>query len=244
MATPLHDIFTKCVVKAVELQLQKLGLNESKPEVASLAQSIEDFATSRLFVQNETHRSKHAPDGSFYRVGAKYPPLVIETSFTQKRQDLPRLANEYIAGSSGNIKMMIGLDIQYRQNKRATVSVWEPKIGTENGVTYQYVEKTVDNEVSSPPEAGLALVIPLSVFLFPHDAPLSDVAISIPFTTLHSCLEGAEVRHQFTISGFTQPHCLLPWRWRERTLEEQLKDEDEAQFVASERRAERVASEE
>jgi hypothetical protein len=58
---------------------------------------------------------------------ADYPGIVIETSFSQKRKDLPKLAEDYILGSIGNITVVIGLDIEYWKAKRATFSMWRPE---------------------------------------------------------------------------------------------------------------------
>jgi hypothetical protein len=41
--------------------------------------------------------------------------------------DLARLADDYILGSDGNIRVVIGLDINYRR-KMATLSIWGPRI--------------------------------------------------------------------------------------------------------------------
>jgi hypothetical protein len=37
---------------------------------------------------------KHSPDGSFKHVEAKYPGVVIEISYIQKKKDLPLLASD------------------------------------------------------------------------------------------------------------------------------------------------------
>jgi len=41
------------------------------------------------------------------------------------------LADDYICGSDGNIAVVLGLDIEYHsRSKRATVSVWRPRMST------------------------------------------------------------------------------------------------------------------
>ena len=93
-------------------------------------------------------QAKHSPDSSFARIDKKSPHLIIETSFSQKRKDLPRLADDYILGSHGNVKLVLGLDIEYRNTKTATVSVWEYEEGIEeDGVRYISVKKIVDEKV-------------------------------------------------------------------------------------------------
>jgi hypothetical protein len=65
---------------------------------------------------------------------------------TQKRKDLPRLADDYILGSDGNICAVIGLDIEYR-GKMATLSVWRPRFSiNEDGEEELEDEQTVINQ--------------------------------------------------------------------------------------------------
>jgi hypothetical protein len=51
----------------------------------------------------------------------------MEVSYTQKRQDLPLLARDYIIGSRGIIKVVVGIDVEYT-GKKATLSVWRPQV--------------------------------------------------------------------------------------------------------------------
>lgn len=60
---------------------------------------------------------------------ADYPGIVIQTSFSQKRKDLPKLAEDYILGSIGNITVVIGLDIEYWK-----LNVLHSQCGDRNGV--------------------------------------------------------------------------------------------------------------
>ena len=52
--------------------------------------------------------------------------VVVEISYMQNRKDLAKLAWDYITYSYGDIKMVIGLDLQY-DTKEATVAVWRPR---------------------------------------------------------------------------------------------------------------------
>jgi hypothetical protein len=51
---------------------------------------------------------------------------VIEVAHSQRRKNLDYLADDYILGSDGKIRMMIGLDLDYPGvvSKRATLSVY------------------------------------------------------------------------------------------------------------------------
>jgi hypothetical protein len=49
------------------------------------------------------------------------------------RKDLRSLADEYIIYSNGNIKAMVGLDLDYGTAKEARIAVWEPSYTKEEG---------------------------------------------------------------------------------------------------------------
>ena len=73
---------------------------------------------------------------------------MIEVSFSQKRKDLARLADDYILGSDGNIRAVVCLDIEYKGSKEATLSVWRPHFETnEAGVKELVSQQTVTNQV-------------------------------------------------------------------------------------------------
>jgi hypothetical protein len=69
--------------------------------------------------------STHEPDRTFIHTDAQWPGVVIEVVFSQKEKDLRDLAEKYILGSDGNICVVIGLNIEYRNSTQATVSVWQ-----------------------------------------------------------------------------------------------------------------------
>lgn len=86
-----------------------------------------DLVTSR------PDRSKHCPDAAYAHKRARFPGLVIEASHSQKSKDLPRIADNYILGSNGNIKMVVGLDLAYgKRSKLAKASIWRSKLTNVN----------------------------------------------------------------------------------------------------------------
>jgi hypothetical protein len=56
----------------------------------------------------------HEPDAAFIHLDAQWPCIVLEVSFSQKEKELNDLAEDYILGSDGNIRVVIGLNIVER----------------------------------------------------------------------------------------------------------------------------------
>ncbi|KAI9768153.1 MAG: hypothetical protein M1839_004180 [Geoglossum umbratile] len=255
MNTGTHEIFTARVVEEIISRRQQAQADISRPDIAAIARDINFDAHTSIElrgVNSDESYGHRSPDAAFRHNDARYPSIVIETSFSQKRKDLPRLADHYIPGSYGNIKMVIGLDIEYRNSKRATVSVWESDMGLdEDGTPYLRAKKTVDdesfrNDDSSPASSGASLHFPISAFVNQGTAPNplpSDAAISIPYATLYTFLEHAERSHQKVkgLGYMIEPPPGLKRVWRPSTPEEQLEDDDKARFAASEDEAERKA---
>ena len=75
-----------------------------------------------------TGRTPRYPPLLPIRPYAKYPGVVIEVLYAQKRKDLAIIAEDYILGSNGDIRAIIGIDVEYRGSKKATLSVWRPGV--------------------------------------------------------------------------------------------------------------------
>jgi hypothetical protein len=77
----------------------------------------------------------HHPDESFAHKDAEVECVILEVSYSQQRQDLLFLADEYILGSHGRTQVVIGIDIEYREEKgkEARVTVWRPRYIEEDG---------------------------------------------------------------------------------------------------------------
>jgi hypothetical protein len=144
MPTAIHEIVIRRVAREIILQLNSIAArNDASGEFAG---NIEDSGSTRLTFPGSDY-GPHDPDASFRHLGARYPGVIIEVSYSQKRKDLPRLADDYILGSDGNIRAVIGLDIEYR-GKMATLSVWRPRFSiNEDGEEELEAEQTVVNQV-------------------------------------------------------------------------------------------------
>lgn len=131
MPTRLHETFIARVAEEIVRRLRTIA-GGSDP-AADFARGVHDARSSRLTLDadedddGETAPDRHEPDSSFHHSDAQYPGVVVEVSYSQKRKDLARLADAYILGSNGNIRVVVGLDIEYRGTKKATISVWRPQ---------------------------------------------------------------------------------------------------------------------
>ena len=113
------------VRKELELQLETVARGHGPS--AEFARCIECWSSSTITFE-ESEYDKHDPDTQFGHSQAQYPGVIIEVSYSQKRKRLERLAEEYILGSNGDVRVVIGLDIEYRGSKKGTVSMWRPQI--------------------------------------------------------------------------------------------------------------------
>jgi hypothetical protein len=144
MPTTLHERVIQYVV--AEIVLQRNSIRERNDSSGEFARNIEIGGSPTLTFPDPDY-GPHVPDGSFQHSKAQYPGVIIEVSYSQKRKDLPRLADDYILGSDGNIRAVIGLDIEYR-GKMATLSVWRPRVLINNdGSEELQAEQTIINQV-------------------------------------------------------------------------------------------------
>jgi hypothetical protein len=73
----------------------------------------------------------HGPDASFKHLKAKHPGVVNEVSCSQKKRDLQRLNDDYILGSDGSMRLVVGIHICHNK-KGATMSTWQPRFQINN----------------------------------------------------------------------------------------------------------------
>jgi hypothetical protein len=96
------------------------------------------LATTIKFPTAHTSLSQRKdPDLSykFLQEGCKFPGLVIEVAWSQRKLDLERLAKRYIEGSNGDIRTVVGVNLNdiyhARRNEgtaTATFSVWRAEL--------------------------------------------------------------------------------------------------------------------
>ncbi|KFY69202.1 hypothetical protein V496_00433 [Pseudogymnoascus sp. VKM F-4515 (FW-2607)] len=206
MPTATHERFITKLVHEITRQLETLA-SADRPS-SDFARQIDACGSTTIRFPDDYGR--HDPDGSFAHTQAQFPGVVFEVSYSQKRRDLGRLADDYILGSDGNVRAVVGLDIEYQGNGRsrgksilskvATLSVWRPKITVDDdGEELSAHQEVVDVEFrdkdgvsNSSPDAGISLRIddfaPTALHPF---SPMSE-EILIPATTLAEFLADAE----------------------------------------------------
>lgn len=169
MPTNTHEVFGASVVDEIQTQLKRIGAGTT--EEAEFAKVIKHLGSPRLqFPADEAsdeeviddgkeeereHLSKynvHEPDAAFGLYDAQWPGVVIEVSYSQKSKMLKDLAEDYILGSNGNIRVVVGLEIEYRQSKKATLSIWRPQyVEHEDGQQDLVSTETVWSQVTYSP---------------------------------------------------------------------------------------------
>ncbi|KAH0548093.1 hypothetical protein GP486_008173 [Trichoglossum hirsutum] len=157
MTTVTHDLFTRQFAQNISGQLRTIA-DQVPDSLAQIVRSIRDQGHGRMFLwrgnPNRDRRDvgQHCPDGAFRHLTANYPRVVFEVSLSQTRKDLEYLADAYIVDSCGEVKVVIGLDLEYRHTKESRVRVWRPKVVTtemgerflESELTFSEVENTVN----------------------------------------------------------------------------------------------------
>lgn len=100
--------------------------------MGEFASRIESARSSRILLRERTSETgeicyplRRQPDEQFQYRSAAYPGVVIEVSYSQDGKNLRRLAQDYILYSNGDIKLVIGIDIN--DAKDCTVSLWRPR---------------------------------------------------------------------------------------------------------------------
>jgi len=125
MPTGVHETFLNEVVDDLKRQLASIA---SRPS-AGFAQNIKAHRSTTISF-GDSEYGDHQPDDQFQYSDSPYPGVIIEVSYSQKRKMLGRLADDYILGSDGDTRVVVGLDIGYGGSKKATLSVWRARIGS------------------------------------------------------------------------------------------------------------------
>ena len=148
MPSNLHEYFCARVVRNICKQLDDITALDGS--AATHARNVEPGGSPTLKLpSNQAGKyDLHDPDATFYYKDTRWPRIIIEVSYPQKRKALKDLAEKYILGSNGNISAVIGLDVEYKISKQATLSVWRSKFKVKpDGQRYLFASQTVVDEV-------------------------------------------------------------------------------------------------
>ena len=65
--------------------------------------------------EDDGRKFKRMPNVRFHHEDAAWPSVVIEVSYSQKRKSLIDLAENYLLASDGGIRVMVGIDLEYKK---------------------------------------------------------------------------------------------------------------------------------
>ncbi|EMD86585.1 hypothetical protein COCC4DRAFT_200428 [Bipolaris maydis ATCC 48331] len=238
MPHEIHERFIDKVEGGIRTQIQTIALGSGK--LAEFAKRVNSSRSAEI--RFEDSKSKYHPDASFRHDIVKYPGVVIEVAFSQKKTLLNKLAEDYLMESNGNIRVVICLKLPYPKTLReATLSVWRPRISeTRDGYMLESVEEVKDqvfrDDQGNPvDDSGLQLY--LSDFACKTFANKEledeDAQICISGKTLYEYIKYAED----SVQGAQYVELLDPIirkRKRQTTPEEEILSSDEAKYAKQE----------
>ncbi|KAF9765564.1 hypothetical protein IL306_002139 [Fusarium sp. DS 682] len=124
MPSSTHNYFATYFRDEIYKELNKIASSRSD-EAKPFAENVVSALGSRIFLaetDDEDDPIKRKPDIQFHYPGTRYPSMVVKVSYSQDSKDLRRLTQDYILYSNGNIKLVIGIDLNYR-DKPSTVTL-------------------------------------------------------------------------------------------------------------------------
>ncbi|TWU72827.1 hypothetical protein ED733_001653 [Metarhizium rileyi] len=128
MPSPIHSYVASFFQQEVSTELNN-ALTNCTNEAKSIAKKIISVQDCRVYLKetgDDNGPTKREPDIQFQYSDTTYPSVIGEVSYSQDGKDLRALAQDYILYSDGEVKLVIGLDLNYR-NEPSTVSLWRPK---------------------------------------------------------------------------------------------------------------------
>ncbi|KHN94123.1 uncharacterized protein MAM_08053 [Metarhizium album ARSEF 1941] len=128
MPSPVHEFFANILALNLQIQLHRIATQDNDTGTFASRIRIGGSATIQLAEgDSELFQTiQRQPDAQFRHANTQYPGVVIEVSYSQDGKNLRKLAQDYILYSNGDIKAVIGININYT-GKESTVSPWRPK---------------------------------------------------------------------------------------------------------------------
>ena len=147
MPTEIHERFIDAVEDDIRSQLKTIQNGSGKK--SEFAQKLHSARSTeiRFDASALSSRSKYEPDASFRHKGAKYPGVIVEVAYSQKKSCLGRLAENYILDSNASVRAVVCVHIEYgnKESRKATLSVWRPElVTTDDRLELRAVEEVAD----------------------------------------------------------------------------------------------------
>ncbi|KAI9770759.1 MAG: hypothetical protein M1840_003009 [Geoglossum simile] len=255
MPTSRHEYLIEGAENAIRCELNRIRCGSDK--AALFAQKVLLARSTDIYFPVDdaptTTESKHVPDASFRHADAKYPGIIIEVSYSQKRKDLGRLAEEYLLDSDASVRVVIGFDIEYggKGSRKAALLVWRTRVfHTDDGDELRVVQEIADEvfrDDQGNPTDHQGLRLQLSDFacegLTEDLVGDEDQEILLPTQQLCQYLTAAE--DEMRRRGMLVKNSLPPGmkkRKRSRTPPDKMTSDDEAKYVEREQKVAKCMS--
>ena len=158
MPTGLHEVFIDGVEDVIRSQLKAIRSGSDK--AARFAQKVRPARSTAIYFPVDgaasSKKSKYEPDASFWHEDARYPGLIIEVAYSQKKKRLGRLAEDYLLDSNASVQVVVGLDVEYgdKESRKATLSVWRTHVvNTADGNELRVFQELEDDVCPSPSQS-------------------------------------------------------------------------------------------
>jgi hypothetical protein len=134
MPSPAHAVLAGEVAYRILHQVRASAQGIPQP-LATFVARVHNLGQCGILLPcgGSRRRVSRHPDISFGDVKARYPRVVIEVAYSQKRKQLEELANSYITGSWGGVGVVVGIDLPYRKSGESQLMIWRSKPATEKG---------------------------------------------------------------------------------------------------------------
>ena len=142
MPASVHDELAEYLKEDISQQITKIM--DGNDSTAELAKGIKSRGSTLITLQDGTTRY---PDAQFRHVKALYPGVIIKISNLQTTKDLAYLADQYVVETSGSVKVVVGIKLDYRGTLKAELSLWRPQYVKENGQEYLISKQEISSEI-------------------------------------------------------------------------------------------------
>ncbi|KAJ8131301.1 hypothetical protein O1611_g2326 [Lasiodiplodia mahajangana] len=166
MPSFLHDGLAEEVGMDIGAWLRNIqnGTICSNQKTIEIAECIGGSGTANMTLPaTTTQTGRKGPDKAYQHSECDYPGLVIEVAWSQRELDLPQLAEDYIIGSKGEIKTVVGINIydinddskgkeldNRLTSARATFTIWKAECTEQGSNTRVTVRSIVKDKVNAP----------------------------------------------------------------------------------------------